>query len=112
MMMVASMGSVSPVQEFLNELALLQSLFHRSIVPFYGMYQDEGRGVTANGRAKSSRYFLVTKFAERGCLCDHINKPFDEITYAMRKKWSIETAVALEYVPNVLVTEASTALAQ
>jgi hypothetical protein len=118
-MLVSSQSGSSEFDMFLNELTLMRTLYHPNIVPFYGLYCDskDGSERTLHGRAAISHYFLVTKFAERGTLEDHFEKPSTEIGYDIRKAWVLDIASAIQYLhgkkvihrdikpANVLVTE-------
>ena len=64
---VCIQGFAGQVDEFAKELQFLYKLQHRHIVPFFGLYISN-----AYEGATSKRYFLVTKFAEKGHLGEHL----------------------------------------
>ena len=74
--------------ELFNELSILRKLRHPNIVPLLGTYESE----------TYERGFLVTIFAENGPLSNYFAKPFAEVTFTQRKKWTLEIAHALAYV--------------
>ena len=74
--------------ELFNELSILRKLRHPSIVHLLGTYESE----------TFERGFLVTIFAENGPLSNYFQKPFEEVTFTQRKKWTLDIAYALSYV--------------
>ena len=98
MKMFARSMTENHYQEFLNELTLLQTLFHENIVPFYGLFCDQGQGLTSHGRAATNRYFLVTKYADNGSLANFVERSFEEISFGLRCSWTLQIAAAIEYV--------------
>eukprot|EP00750_Incisomonas_marina_P004265 INCI13455.7.p1 GENE.INCI13455.7~~INCI13455.7.p1 ORF type:complete len:1086 (-),score=145.47 INCI13455.7:1924-4998(-) len=90
------MGFAGQVDEFAKELQFLYKLQHRHIVPFFGLYISN-----AYEGATSKRYFLVTKFAEKGHLGEHLTTR--SIGFAARKRWCLEIASAIAYLHSNLV---------
>jgi len=74
--------------ELFNELSILRKLRHPNIVHLLGTYES----------ATLERGFLVTIYAENGSLSKHFKKPFREVTFKQRLKWTLDIAYALSYV--------------